>query len=149
MTEIRDIDEIADELLPVDGPHKPEGVQAAAALIRELVRRLNHATLPHRADRSLRYPAVVYRTVSSLHGAAALLPQALQQLATRLEGFASTPGLYDDRYDRADTPPDLVAMTAASYLRDEAAPRADWLADALSHVCRHSSHLGLHEAGEG
>lgn len=146
MAEIRDVDEIADELLPVDGPHTPDGVVAAASLIGELVRRLNHATQPHRAPRSLLYPATVYRTASYLHRAAALLPQALEQLAARMDRLAEQPGLYDDRHAQAPAPAaDTAGLTA--FLLREATTRAGMLADELADVTRHAVHLGMNTVG--
>src|SRR5262245_27636338 len=116
MNEIRDLDEIADEILPVDGPHTPDGVRAAAGLIGELVRRLNHATLRERVERSLPYPATVDAVVGRLQAAAGGLPQLLIQLAHRLDALAAAPGLYDDRGERAEATPFEVATMAASIL---------------------------------
>lgn len=142
---MRDVDDYADEILPVDGPHTPEGVLAAAGLIAELVRRLNHATLPHRTERSLPYPSTVNSVVSRLHGAAALLPQTLEQLAGRLRGLAESPDLCDDRYDSAPMTADMVAVMAAAVLSNEARRHTGNLADRLAYACRYTNHLGIRE----
>lgn len=147
VNKFRGVDELADELLPVDGPHTAERVTAAAELLGELVRRLNHATQRDRSERTLPYPATVDRMVGSLHRAAALLPQTLEQMAHRLGQLGDMPGLYDDRRDHAPGPPDYTATYAGVLLRDEVAPRVRAIADELAAVCNHTSHLGVETGG--
>lgn len=152
--EIRDVDDLADELLPVDGPHTPDGVLAAAGLISELVRRLNHATLPERTDRSLPYPAAVDSVVGRLQGALGSMPQLLGQLARRLDELAHDPRLYDDRGAGAADPPSEVATFAAEMLRSEAVAYAKMTTQALRVVRANTNHLGVRETpstrdGEG
>lgn len=147
MSEPRDVDSYADEILPVDGPHTPEGVLTAAGLIGELVRRLNHATLPDRAERSLPYPSTVDRAVGQLRGAFGLLPQLLGQLARRLEAFADEPGLYDDRHDRVTIAPGTTARIAAAWLADEATVGAETTTQALKMARSCTVHLGMRTLG--
>lgn len=132
----------ADQILPLGGPYNPEAVTATAALCAELVRRLNHATF--RGENSLPYPSSVDRLVTNLNGAVAGLPQLLGQLAQRLDTFADDPNLYADAAAKGQPAPE-VAACAAVFLRDEAAPRAEWLADALTQARQFTARLGLRE----
>jgi hypothetical protein len=110
-----DADQIADQLLPLDGPYHPDGVIETARTVAELVRRLNHATF-HRA--ALAYPPQLYRTVGSLRAGLYGLQQTFGQLATRLEAFATDARVgHDTRRDD----PAIACHDAAHELRRAAA----------------------------
>jgi hypothetical protein len=105
-----DADQVADLLLPLDGPYPPEAVLEAARTVAELVRRLNHATF-HRT--ALRYPPQLYRTVGALRSGLYGLEQTFTQLAARLDAFAADPRVgHDARRD-----PQVACTVAARQLR--------------------------------
>jgi hypothetical protein len=107
-------DQVADLLLPLDGPYPPDQVVEAARTVGELVRRLNHATF-HRT--TLRYPPQMYRTLGALRSALYGLEQTFDQLAARLDAFATDPQVgHDNGHDPAPTCAD-----AARQLRHAAA----------------------------
>ncbi len=81
------IDAIADQILPLDGPHTPDAVILAAAVIAELVRRLNHATLSHNAPDALPAPQVADGLLGGLDVATGRLPQLFWQVGRRLGSF--------------------------------------------------------------
>jgi hypothetical protein len=75
-----EIEEIADQLLPLFGPFEPGAVAEAARTISELVRRLNHAT---RHPSALPVPSDVYAVLGALRVGLSGLNQTLSQLADR------------------------------------------------------------------
>jgi len=89
-----DPDAVAHGVLPLDGPYDPDRVCAAAAVVAELVRNLNHATL-HRS--AFVYPSQVGQVVDSIRGAIGRLDQLFRQVGARLGGFGADPALYADR----------------------------------------------------
>jgi hypothetical protein len=120
------VGEVADEVLRFDGPHHARQIVAAAALISELLRRINNATFPTEV---FTYPSEVDKVVGRLEGAAAGLAQACRQLAAVLDAMADNPNL------RSDTDQDIgaaVATDAARALREYASAAAVRLAAALS-----------------
>jgi hypothetical protein len=127
-------DELADLVLPLDGPYTPDRVIEAARSVRELVRRLNHATF-HAA--ALRYPPQLHRTVGALKAAVYELEQAFAQLATRLEAFAADPRVEHDSGDD----PWADCGEAAHYLR-QAAGELRAVTEPLERVTSRTYHLG-------
>lgn len=142
MTESPDPDAFADNILPLDGPHDANNVIAAAEVVAELVRRLNHATFPGMG--TLPYPSNVDSLVSALAGATSRLPQLCRQLAARMDVFAADERLGVDNLGATLHPAD-VALAAESALRD-AAHRADAMASALGRAGRSTSRLTYREA---
>jgi hypothetical protein len=138
-----DVDDAADMILRLGGPYDPESVAAAAGLISELVRRLNHAT---RVADGFEYPSDVDRVIGRLNGAAAGLPQLLEQLASQLRRFQEHPRLYADHSTRDD--PIAVAGDAMTAL-ENAAFTAGRLADGLILAGSAASKLGIWDDTEG
>jgi hypothetical protein len=140
--------ELADQVLPLDGPYDPEGLITAAALVAELVRRLNHATI---ARKAFRYPSELDRTLAGIKAAMYGLPQLFGQLATELERFHQDPALYSDRIrERVRVDPALDPAELMSSAHDDAVDnleaaghRANWCADVLRAVTSHTHTLGL------
>ncbi len=95
---------------PVDGPHTPHTVVAAARSLTHLVRYLNHAT---RQRDVFPTPAVLAWTVGHVHEAAAMLPQLCDQLAAAAGRLADQPGVYDQR----GGDPAVTAADARTHLR--------------------------------
>jgi len=108
------LDLIADQVLPLDAAG-PEQVAAAASLVAELVRRLNHATSTATAAPTLPTPQDADQVVSALDDAVKRMPQLCGQLADLMDRFAATPGLVADAL--GPTPPDGAPgiARAASY----------------------------------
>ena len=129
-----DADEIADLLLPLDGPYPPDRIIEAARTIGELVRRLNHATFSRSA---LRYPPQLYRTVSALRSGLYGLEQTFTQLANRLDAFTTDPRVEHDR--RHD--PSIACADAAAQLR-QAAAAIQVVTAPLDAAAQTTSHLG-------
>ncbi|MGH3980877.1 MAG: hypothetical protein ACRDRZ_18075, partial [Pseudonocardiaceae bacterium] len=77
---------------PRQGPYSPEGAEAAAGTVAELVRYLNYATgvVPRRA---LRHAGDVYAVVGGLAAAAGGLEQTLRQLGARTAALRDDPTL--------------------------------------------------------
>lgn len=140
----RDPDALADEIILLDGPHDADNVIAAAGVVAELVRRLNHATQAYKCERVLFYPSNVDRLVSLLAGAAYGLPQLCRQLAARMDVFAADERLGVDNLGEALAPAG-VALDAQVDLYI-AAQGADAVADALSRARRSTSRLTYREA---
>ena len=134
-------EDIADLLVPLDGPYEPDRVLEAARTISELVRRLNHATYHAGA---LRYPPTAYRTISALGSAVHGLQQTLRQLAARMDAFAADPRVYHD--DRGD--PSVTCTETAVHLRHASAALAV-VADPMSAAGQAASHLGYHPRNPG
>lgn len=123
-----DPDDIADQVLPLDGPHDADNTYAAAQVIAELVRRLNHATLPGHVDPVLVYPSQVDRIVGALHRAAAGMSQLMRQLSIRMEAFADDPRTGIDELGPAHNPHAVAdaaagSLAAAAFQADETATR--------------------------
>lgn len=123
----RNVDQIADDILPLDGPYNPEAMALTGRLLGELVRRLNHATLWHNTDESLPYPSGIDTQVAGLVGATAAMDQLLGQLAYRLGSIANDERLQVDGRGARLTPLEATA-TAAQYLTDASAGLAQAVA---------------------
>lgn len=132
-----DPDALADTILPLDGPHDVDNVIAAAGVVAELVRRLNHVTFPGRD--TLPDPSQVDRLVFALSVATSRLPQLCRQIARRLDRFGASGQLSVGELGEP-LDPATVAFTAAVAV-EQAAYRADELADALSRARRSTSRL--------
>src|SRR5262245_59526612 len=132
-TDMPDADEVADLLLPLDGPYHPDRVVEAARTLSELVRRLNHATFHTGA---LRYPPQLYRTVGALRSALYGLDQTFNQLAARLDRFAADPLVAHD----GGGDPAAACVHAAQQLRHAAELGA--VTAPLEAVSAITSHLG-------
>ena len=129
-----DPDEVANLLLPLDGPYHPDRVIEAARTVAELVRRLNHATFHASA---MRYPPQLNRTVGALRFAVYGLDQTFNQIARRLDGFANDPCIEHD--DRGD--PWAGSADAAQHLR-QAAEDLRAVTVPLDRASAITSHLG-------
>lgn len=117
---------------PLDGSHSPERIESAAVALAELVRYLNHATLPQHAV--LTGAAHVAGLLGSLATAAQREERLCQQLSEWTRRLADDPTV---RHDRAGDDAELsrqmagtAATEAAGHLR-EAADVAEELAAAL------------------
>lgn len=138
MPDRRDPDAIADEVLPLDGPHTADACRDAADLIAALVRRLNHATL----NQPFTYPAHLDAVVGRLATATAGMPQLLGQLAGLLRQFENAAGLYADRDAKGATPEQVIAGAlgrlglAASYVAG--------VADQMTAARNLTARLGIH-----
>lgn len=141
-THIPDPEVVADMVLPLGGPYTPEMLAAAASLVAELVRRLNHATRNPAID----HPALVDAAVGLLARAVAGMPQLCGQLATLLGRFHDTPGLYAAGPDHPDTPGDVIAL-ARGHL-GYAAHALDGAAERLGQAGNCTARLGIHNSGE-
>jgi len=129
-----DADQIADHLLPLDGPYHPDAVIETARTVAELVRRLNHATFSRSA---LAFPPQLYRTVGSLRAGLYGLQQTFGQLATRLEAFATDPRVGHD--SRRDDP--AAACHNAAHALRQAAAAFDCVTGPLDAATQITSHL--------
>jgi hypothetical protein len=116
-------DQIADGILPLDGPYDPEAMALTGQLLGELVRRLNHATLWHNIDESLPYPDGVDTQVAGLAGATAAMGQLLGQLAYRLGSITNDERLQVDGRGTRLSPLEVTA-NATQYLTDASASLA-------------------------
>jgi hypothetical protein len=132
-------EQIVDELLPLGGRYDPHAVIETARSVAELVRRLNHVTF-HRT--ALAYPPQLDRTVGSLRSALHGLQQTLAQLATRLEGFATDPGVGHD--SRRDDP--AVACHDAAHALRQAAAALGSVTGPLDAASQITSHLDYNTA---
>lgn len=108
---------IADSILPLDGPYDQNSMADAGAVIGELVRRLNHATMAHNAPDALPYPQDVARLIDDLATATERLPQLLAQIAYRIGFLALDERLIVDQR-MPEQRPAFVTGTAAQYLTD-------------------------------
>lgn len=129
----------ADMLIPVDGPHTPEGVSAAAALVSELIRRLNHATLPDRVRTSLPYPSHVDTVVSELGQATTRFEQLAAQLRERLLDFGHDDRTGVDELGPQDTAHSIAVCGAAEL--DQATGQAAALGGHFRRARKHTSRL--------
>jgi len=133
------VEDMAHEVLPLDRAGTPESVQAAAQLMAELVRRLNHATL-RPGEHTLPAPVDVAALVSALQETLARLPQLLRQIGARLD-------MFDPAQLRADgfgpvTDPAELASGAAEYL-DMAARQTAAVGDHLQSATRYANRLAV------
>lgn len=102
--------------LSIDGPHSDAQTRDAAGALAYLVRYLNHATLPGRAETTLAYPSSVDVLAGHLGGALGGLPQLLRQLAERMELIADDGRLYADELGEPANPA-VLAVEAVEWLR--------------------------------
>lgn len=109
--------ELANEVFPTDGPYDSQRTVKAAAVLAELLRYLNYATMP---KGGVEYPATVYDLIGNLQTAMERLPQLLGQMTDRLHEQATREGTYvnnprpeDRRWaNRANAPETAVAAAA-------------------------------------
>lgn len=134
-------EDIAEQILPLDGPHHPEAVIAAGRTISELVRRLNHATFRTNA---FTYPGEVNQLVGAIAGSVDALPQLFRQLAHRLDAFAADPRLTAEPASDNATAADIAAATAR-WLTAEATPSTWRLSRALKDIHSYADRLGIDE----
>jgi hypothetical protein len=130
-----DIDQIANLVLP-DGSTDPEQVTAAAHLLAELVRRLNHAT---RCGRPVTTPQAADAIVSALAAATGGMPQLCTQLAARLHDVGELPGLAADNLGTLRDP--TVVAAAATFCTRIAADKLTGAARSLTAASGHTSRL--------
>jgi hypothetical protein len=100
-----DLDGVADQVLRFGEPYDPDCVVAAAVLIGELVRRLNHAS------RTFVHPVTVDTVVHRMCRAIQGMPQLCDQLAASLTAVKDDPALASD--DPTKGPSDLATLAAA------------------------------------
>lgn len=124
----------ADGILPLDGA-TPEQVATAAAVIAELVRRLNH-NLTRRPAEALPEPQDVDAVLWNLHTTSQRLRDLLRHLATRTEAL----GRHDAIGSTGQYAPDIAAGIAAINLRD-AADRLDEAESAIKAAASETSRL--------
>lgn len=134
------VEDTARSVLPLNLAVDREPVRAAATLISELVRRLNHATLNDPAA-ALPTPADVARVLGELRQALAGMQQLLQQIGRRFDQFDLTligvdgrPGLKD-----AAAVADLAAM-----LLDQAAEMAEMAGGVVQQAADSAGRLTWH-----
>lgn len=101
-------------LYPLDGPHYPQTVVAAACDVQHLIHYLTRAT---RYPPLLGNPADAAQAVGALREATIMLFQLFDQLAKAADRWAAQPGLYDYRgHD-----PQTTATDTGLHLRGAAA----------------------------
>lgn len=142
--------EIVSAHWPMDGPHSPERIESAAVALAELVRYLNHATMPQH-DVLTGAPHVA-GLLSALATAAQREERLCQQLSEWTRRLADDPTL---RHDRAGDDAEMsrqmaatAATEAAGHLR-EAADVAEELAAALGRAQRRIERLSHDRPGGG
>ncbi len=119
-------------LYPLDGPHYPETVIAAAHDVEHLV---HYLTLATRHRTILNNPGDASTVIGALHQTATMLFQLFDQMAQHADRWVDRPGLYDHRGDD----PGYTATNAGLHLRGAAAgtlPVAAHLAAAHEAVSR-------------
>lgn len=130
-----------EERLNIDGPHSDEQTRDAAEALAYLVRWLNHATRPGRAQTTLEYPSSIDALIGYLHAAVASLPQLLGQVARKTEVFATDGRLLADNLgEPAD--PAVLARVVASELR-LAGRNLQAVTESLQEARRASSRLAI------
>lgn len=92
------VDVAADKILPLDGPHDMGAVITAAALVAELVRRLNHATRPRSVFDE---PAEVDDVLANFAAVLDRMPQLLDQLRQHLTWYGEDPAVDTTRTGRS------------------------------------------------
>jgi hypothetical protein len=123
---------------PADGPHTPERLAAAMAVLSGLVRYANHAT---RAGRTAVGSAPEgYAALANLVGAAGALNQLCRQLGTWCHELADDPTLRHDAHSGISEAGERAAMSAARSLV-LASAAADDLYQSLSAAQQQLSHL--------
>lgn len=127
-------DDLADMILPVDGPYSADREIEATRTVRELVARLNHATV--HADVSP-YPPQLHRTVGPLRAAVHGLRQTFERLAARLDHMATDPRVEHD----SGGDPRATSATAAHHLR-QAAGQLHAVTGPLDEATALTHHLG-------
>jgi len=131
----------------VDGPHSPERTAAAARLIADAVRYLNHATLPANGAPGIGYAADVDEVLGALEGAAGGLQQTLRQLAECLRDDLATGRLRLDASRLHTDNPALAVEVAYAELAVAARTCGSFQAT-LSSVRRFTAGMYLEEAGD-
>ncbi len=101
-------------LYPLDGPHYPETVVAAARDVEHLVQFLTLAT---RHPAIVDNPAYAATVIGALHHTTTMLFQLFGHLAQHADRWGGRPGLYDYR----GTDPHVTASDAGLHLRGAAA----------------------------
>jgi hypothetical protein len=141
------IDLIADQVLPLDATG-PEQVAAAASIVAELVRRLNHATSSATAAPALPTPQAADQVVSALADAVERMPQLCGQLADLMDRLAAKPGLTADGL--GPTPPEGAPgiARAAGYSLRCAQMRLAAVASDLRIAGRSTARLYLGQDGD-
>ncbi len=115
------VDEIADWVLPYDGPYSREAVIMAGQVLAELVRRLNNVTLSERTRADvLPYPADTDALLHSLTGTLSRMDQLLMQLCHQVGSYADNPDVEaaGKTLGAPDAEPAPVAMGAMNNLID-------------------------------
>lgn len=135
MTETPDAYELREQHWPLLA-RDPELTESAAAMISELVRYLNHATMSG-ATEAVPYAATLYGATGSLAAAGAGLRQLCAQLADRAAELAQDPNARHDQH-RGDAEVSrehaVVNLAAAAELLADAAGLAAQLGDRLALV---------------
>jgi hypothetical protein len=119
---------------PLDGPHTPAGIIAAARVLDDAVRYLNHAT----TRPVLNNPADLAAVLAALHAATVRLPQLFDQLAHTVDRYVLHGGLYDNQGGN----PHVTAADVALRLRDTQI-KTGWLIDPLQAACEACARLGI------
>jgi hypothetical protein len=99
----------------VDGPHSPERTAAAANLIPDAVRYLNHASLPANHAPGISYAGDVDTVLGAIQAAGGRLQQTLSQLAECLRDDLAT-GRLRLAHQAPTDDPDVAVATACTEL---------------------------------
>lgn len=129
------ISEAAERLLPLAGPYEPDAVVVSAAVIAELMRRLNHAT---RHATAVPHPEYVASVAGNIGQAMRATDQLSRQLSRRLEDQAASEPMYTTQ----NRPLNEVIGHTADNLHD-VGYYARQVAEALESVQRNADSLGI------
>lgn len=146
LTDFNTVERLLAEHFPKQGPYHPDTTRAAAYLIAELVRYLNHATL-NDPEQALLWPSTANGMLQNLRAAAVGSDQLLRQTDARLRGFLNVPGFYlvsADTNHRYVYRPEGGVDDASAALRGAGAA-LDLVATRLSEAIRVTDGLGLDE----
>lgn len=122
----------------VDGPYSPERTAAAASLIADAVRYLNHATMPATGAPGISSPVDVDDVLGALQLATRRLDQTLSQLQHSLRSDLATGRV---RLDRGGTPAPAVEEACGEL--EAARSACGTLGVSLGRARRHTSAMYL------
>jgi hypothetical protein len=147
---VTDLDRLADQVLPYADTTRPDQLTDAVRLAAELLRRVNHHTLPHWAPTTLPAPQDVDRLLGDLVALVRRLPQLCRQASARTTRLASLPGIAVDQRGPAGWGAESLTRAAAAELSC-VARTLDSAADDLVQACRFTARLYIQDppASEG
>lgn len=130
-----DPDVLADQVLPLDGPHTADSIVAGTELLAQLVRRLNHAV----RDTDLDDPRDVHRVFADLHLTARGLTLLCDLLAIDV-GALDRPDVY-----ASSGAPTAAAVAEAASAMSAAGQCAATVTGHLKAGRDATARLGIHE----